>query len=369
MSKKRRMFEIDIPDEAIEETFPAGKVLETKSATPPRRGPMATAIGETSASLKERAVIEETIRTENDALAKEHVEAKRAGLIIKQIAVEDVETYKLTRDRSTNQDYELNDLKASISDIGLSNPIQVEARKDGKFELIQGFRRLSAYRELLEETGDSEKYGYIPAGIIDEGTSIEDLYRKMVDENLVRKDISFAEMAALAINYAADPATSNDDAEKSVAILFKAASYQKRSYIRGFIKLIQSLGGALEFAEYIPRSLGLAVVARLEEEPGIGAAIKQDLAPFTNRSVANEMDTLRKYVGDLDDDEPIPAGKVSGVKVTGKAKTTFQIPRPEGIAKCTASAGRLEIRLPRDFSAVQRKKLETGVRQLLDQLD
>ncbi|MEF9606284.1 replication protein, partial [Paracoccus sp. PXZ] len=53
----------------------------------------------------------------------------------------------------------------------------------------------------------------------------------------------------------------------------------------------------------------------------------------------------------------------------GKARISFQIQRPQGSAKCTASNGRLEIRLPRDFSAVDRRKLEAAVRAMLESLD
>lgn len=67
-----------------------------------------------------------------------------------------------------------------------------------RFELSQSFRRLSAFRELLEETGDS-RYARIPATLQARGAQLDHLYRRMVDENLVRRDISFAEMARLAM--------------------------------------------------------------------------------------------------------------------------------------------------------------------------
>lgn len=63
----------------------------------------------------------------------------------------------------------------------------------------------------------------------------------MVDENMVRKDISFAEMAQLALHYAMDPLTEEHDPEKCGVILFKSAGYQKRSYIRNFIPLVEAL--------------------------------------------------------------------------------------------------------------------------------
>ena len=365
MSKKRRMFSVDMPDDA--ETFPAGKVSET----PARRGPMAAAISETAESLHERAEIEAKIRAENDDLAHEHVRLKKLGLIVDLIPLDKIVTEKLVRDRRVSADYELAELKGSIAEIGLSNPIRVEPKGDGSYELIQGMRRLSAFRELHKETGDAQ-YASIPAGIIPEGETVETLYRRMVDENLVRKDISFAEMAQLAVNYAADPSTDQTDPKKAVSILFKSAGYAKRSYIRSFIPVIEAFDGMLAFPQEIPRALGLALAERLEEMPEIVRAVRKDLADWDNRSVADELGVLRRYADEAvvgGSDETFPAGKVSAGKKPRAAKTTFQIDRPEGAAKCTASAGRLELRLARDFSAIDRRKLEAAVAKLLDQLD
>lgn len=371
MSKKRRVFDIDIPEGDFEETFPAGKV-EAPLEESKRRGPMATAITETAGSLRERQEIEATIRAENDALAHEHVRLKKLGLIVDMIPLDKIDTHKLVRDRRKGPDFEIIELKASIKDIGLSNPIRVEPRADGRFELIQGYRRWTAFKELLEETGDEAKFGSIPAGIIAQGESVETLYRKMVDENLVRKDISFAEMAKLAVDYAKDPTTAETDPDKAVAALFSSAGYQKRSYIRGFIPLVEALDGILKFPQEIPRRLGLALSKRLTEVEGLRSAIRSDLEGWDNYSVRDELDVLRKYAEETEDDFGMPvtkkADKVPSAAPT-KAKTTFQIERPHGVAKCTAGNGRLEIRLERDFSTIDRRKLEEAVRAMLNQIE
>lgn len=368
MSRKRRVFEIEMPDEAapeVGETFPAGKDEREQ-----RRGPMATAITEAAESTRDRAVIEAQIRAENDALAQEHVRLKRAGLITDMIALDAIDTRKLIRDRAPGADFELGELVESIRDIGLSNPIQVEPGRDGRYELIQGWRRLSAYRRLLEETGDVEAWGRIPAGIAARGDELQSLYRRMVDENLVRKDISFAEMAQLALHYAMDPMTEEHDPEKAVAILFKSAGYQKRSYIRSFIRLVDALGETLMYAPEIPRALGLALSQRLDEVPGTAAAIRAELKDWDTRSIRDELDILRRYAGQGGDgDQPVAAKPASPTVPAGKAKTTFQIERPQGSAKCTAANGRLEIRLPRDFTALDRRRLEAAVRAMLESLD
>lgn len=362
MSKKRRMFDIEMPPEDTSETFPAGKD-ET------RRGPMAAAITEASESARDRAATEAAIRAENDSLAQEHVRLKRLGLITDLVPLDKVVTFKLMRDRFKGPDDSLPDLIASVRDIGLSNPIRVERREDGQFELIQGYRRLAAYRALLAETGDAAAWGEIPAAITAPGETIEALYRRMVDENLVRKDISFAEMAQLAIHYAMDPQTDLFDAEKAVGVLFQSTSYTKRSYIRGFIRLMQALGEDLRFAPEIPRALGLNLVARMDEVEGIPAAIRADLAGWDNRSVRDELDVLRRYVGDAEPvaTKPVAAPKPAPAKP--RAKTVFQLDRPQGRAKCVAANGKLELSFERDFSAIERRKLEDAVRALLDHLD
>ncbi|MCO8146072.1 ParB/RepB/Spo0J family partition protein [Rhodovulum tesquicola] len=373
MSKKRRMFDIDLPEDGIApaaETFPAGKVADP----PARRGPMAAAIAETVSSNRKRQEIEAQIRAENDALAHEHVRLKRLGLVIELVPLDLIEMSKLVRDRKTGPDAELAELKSSIAELGLSNPIRLERRDDGRFELIQGYRRLSAYRELLEETGEAERYATIPAAVSHPGDDLEALYRKMVDENLVRKDISFAEMAMLALDYASDPGTAVSDPEKAVAVLFRSAGYQKRSYIRTFMAVVEQLGEDLLFPQGIPRALGLALARKLDEVEGLAGAIRAELKDWDNRSLADELGVLRRFAGEgmpeqQEWDEPEPRRPVSPMGKPAKARTSFQFDRREGRGKCVAGVGKLEIRLDRDFTTIDRRRLEQAVRQMLDQLD
>ena len=132
---KRRVFDIDFDDSAV----PAG----TEDAPEARRGPMAAAISENAAALSERQQAEAAIRAENDRLAHEYVALKKNGQIVARVALEEIRADKLIRDRTPDRDPDLDELKASIRAVGLSNPIHVEEVADG-YELIQGFRRLSA---------------------------------------------------------------------------------------------------------------------------------------------------------------------------------------------------------------------------------
>ena len=368
--KKRRTFDIELPEDEItseEETFPAGKEGG-------RRSPMATAITENAESLRARRDVEAEIRAENDALAAEHVRMKGLGLIVDLVPLELIDTSKLVRDRTKGDDQELAELVTSIRDLGLSNPIRLEPRADGRYELVQGYRRLSAFKQLLDESKDAEKWGRVPAGILPRGEDLEGLYRRMVDENLVRKDISFAEMAMLALNYAADPGTAEHDPDRAVAQLFQSAGYQKRSYIRQFIRLMDALGEDLRYAHHIPRALGLRLSSLVEERPEIAQQIRAVLKGWETRSITDELEILRRAAGGDDAAEAAPgaapatSGAGGAAARPGRAKTTFQVVSPQGTAKCTAANGRLEIRLERDFSADERRRLEMGVAKLLAEL-
>lgn len=396
--KKRRIFAIDLPDEDFDapmaapsdppETFPAGKVAEktadkTPGKTPApepasaapeaprRRSPMASAISENAEALRERKALESQIRAENDALARDYVRMKQLGLIIDLVPLDQIETYKLVRDRQKGDDQELLELISSIRDLGLSNPIRLEPRADGRYELIQGYRRLSAYRALLEETGDRAAWGAIPAGILPRGEETENLYRRMVDENMVRKDISFAEMALLAIHYAGDPGTQEIDPDRAVATLFASAGYQKRSYIRQFIRLMKRLGEDLRFPQHLPRALGLKLLLAIEDRPELVAQIRGALRGADNRSVSYELEVLRKAAGgeegDLEASQPATKAAAKAAKSQG-GEMRLQLSALEGPVTCLARNGSLEIRLARDFAALPRAQLEQALQKLLADL-
>ncbi|MFN4156271.1 MAG: ParB/RepB/Spo0J family partition protein [Paracoccaceae bacterium] len=361
MTKKRRVFDIDLPED--EPT----SALETKSMGGLRRGPMATAIGENADSLRRRQEQEQTIRAENDVLAHEFVRLKKLGLITDLIPVEAIGATKLIRDRSRRLDPELDELKASIRAIGLSNPIRVEQVGEGRYELVQGWRRLSAYRELYAETGDA-RYARIPAGLMAKGETLDDLYRRMVDENMVRKDISWAEMAMLARAYAEDAGVDCPDLDTAVNVLFATASPQKRSYIRRFAMLMRMMEKVLEHPEMIPRALGLDVAHRLESDPASIAVLGQALRAVPRRTAEQELAILRDFA----EERPAvisPRGNPGRGRPAKRGKTTLRLPLPGGEVKCTAAAGKVELQMDRDFSAVERHRLEAAIEAFFAVLD
>lgn len=372
MSKKRSIFEIDfdVEADASDDGFPAGNQAapETKSynvqghplqnsePAPVRRSPMASAIAETSEAAGDRARAEAAIRAENDALAHEYVRLKKLGLITDLIQTSDVHVTKLIRDRSMQADPELDELKASIQAVGLSNPIRVEQSDEG-YELIQGYRRLTAFRELAEETGDP-RYTRIPAALVPRGEPLDALYRKMVDENLVRKDLSFGEMAQLAMSYAEDIGVSVHDA---VSTLYASAAKQKRTYIRSFARLLQNLGGAVRHPEALPRAFGLELDRALDADPVRAGELARRLQAISDRTVLDEARILQVA---LMARRAKPAPSKPSV-----SKTTLRFERPEGEARLIAHDGRVELRLERDFSALSKARLQAAIESFLDTLD
>ncbi len=365
MAKKRNVFDIDFTPEPDAVPAPPSPVV---AADPPaaapaaagrdRRGPMASAITETAEAAHGRAAAEAAIRAENDQLAHEHVRLKKLGLITDLIAVDAVRTDKLTRDRVPGRDPELEELKLSILEVGLSNPIRVEQDGQGGYELVQGFRRLSAFRALLAETGDT-RYARIPAAMVPRGEPLRDLYRKMVDENLVRKDISFGEMAKLALAYAAESGIKPHDA---VAELYASALKQKRSYIRGFVRVLELADGAIRYPEAMPRALGLELFRILDADPSLAEAMVAMLAKAEDRDAETELAVLRDFSRQ-------PPKQAARTRVKSVSKTTLRLPRAEGEARVAASDGRVELRLNRDFSALDRSRLQLAVEAFFKALD
>ncbi|MEM9708931.1 MAG: ParB/RepB/Spo0J family partition protein [Pseudomonadota bacterium] len=349
---KRRGFDID---------FPGDTSLEEGPTAPSRRGPMAAAISENAAALTERQAAEAAIREENDRLAHELVRLRKEGLITDLVSIHAIGTDKLIRDRADQRDPELDELKASIRDVGLSNPIRVEIDGEG-FQLVQGFRRLAAYRELHLETGE-ERFAKIPAGLIATGEALEALYRKMVDENLVRRDVSFAEMADLARKYTADPETSAASVADAIAVLYASAGRQKRNYIGHFAVLLDCIGAHLTFPEAIPRSLGLQLEKRLTSDPRLTRQVIDALTALPIASPLKEVELLRDFAV-----PPKKAGAKSGASKPG-AKTSVRYEGPGGMVRCTASDGRIDIRAERDFTDLDRQSIEAALEAFFQALD
>lgn len=402
MSRKRPGFDI-----LLGESSKPGPAPAPAPGSGP--GPMAAAIAETATSLERRQRAEAAIRAENDAIAHEHVRLERLGLIVRPVPLWRIRTGKLIRDRDSDEDSGLDELMTSIRETGLSNPIRLErvvaADEEGdgdgdggggtagesgeSYELIQGWRRLNAFRRLMEETGDMERWGAIPALISEPGETLIMLYRRMVDENLMRRDVSLLEQARLALDFARDPRSGVESAEVAVGVLYESLQPQRRSYIRGFLPLAEQLGDVICHPGAIARDAGLEIAAALQADPALAAAIRARLRQMLPRSPGDEAALLRQMAAAarkeaFREDTPrenIPRGNAprENTRHEGRRRLRFSL-GPEGDpegdpagdpgasrirspAQVTIAPGLIEIRLDADFTGHDRARLARAVSQ------
>jgi ParB family chromosome partitioning protein len=111
---------------------------------------------------------------------------------------------------------------------------------------------------------------------------------------------------------------------------------------------------------------------RLEEVDGLVPLIRAELQGWDSRTVQDELAVLRRFAGEgseISAEETPTAPAPARSDAPAKARTSFQFDRREGRGKCVAAVGKLEIQLDRDFTTIDRRRLEQAVRLMLDQLD
>lgn len=270
--------------------------LETKSLGEPPEGdgpfgappPIAGIAGEAAAHAGADAVIRE-------------MEAARAGgRLILEVPLEAIDPDHLVRDRVRVDDEEMAALIASIRQHGQRSPVELVdrgAEANPRYGLISGWRRVQALRQIAEDEASPRPV----LGLIRTPRDAEDAYVAMVEENEIRADLSYYERARIAVRAA--EAGAFDSAAAAVDTLFAAGSKARRSKIRSFITLYETLGAQLRFGADIPERLGLALVqcirkgggnvlraalrAEAENAPAEAEALGQAMKAFTRELTAH----------------------------------------------------------------------------------
>ena len=337
--------------------------LETETNSPARRerapGPMGAAVRDAAENLQETTEAKVEQRRRNAEEAKQFRAAQEDGLLLIQVPVADVFTDDLPRDRialeAVANSEEMDELKASIRDRGQKEPIEVYVGGDGRYQLKKGWRRLTALTQLLTETGKPEFENVI----VRVETSQDDRvlrYVDMVEENVVREDLTFAEMAQVAITAAQDPGVEETDPAELVLRLYGALHKTKRSYIRSFVFLLTSLGDALKWPKAVARNLGVDVARAI-----------------TSQEQAEDLRERLQAAASAEAQTEVLKGFLLG-KVDAKAKTS-QAPTPKqkfeffvGQTKVTARDGELRIVSGHDFTLTPKSVLEDAIRAFEDAL-
>ena len=331
--------------------------LDPAPAKPERTrsvGPMGAAVRDAASSMTEATEAKVEQRRQNAADAKEYRAAVEDGRLLQRLPVGNLATDDLPRDRLALDDVarsdEMEELKASIRARGQKEPIEVYRDAEGNYQLKKGWRRLTALRQLWEETGDAA-FSHVIARVEAGEDGRLERYVDMVEENVVREDLTFAEMAQVAITAAADPSIPETDASELVTRLYGSLHKVKRSYIRSFVFLLNALAPALKYPKAVSRNLGVEVARNLQSVEQAEALKTELLACADEAAQARVLEAFvkSKRAGGTDP-EPVPAPR--------KQKFEFYV----GKIKVTARAGECRLVSDADFSSVPQHQLEEAVK-------
>ena len=323
----------------------------------PRRrggGPMSSAVRDTAENLRESAEAKVEARQKNAVDARAFREAEAEGRVLRKIAVDTIQTDDLPRDRldlsGVASADAMDELKASTRAYGQKEPIEVYLDGSGRVQLKKGWRRLTAVRALLAETGDP-RFGAMIARVDEAAPDRLRHYVDMVEENILREDLTFAEMAQLSIEAASDPSVDGGSAEEMVNRLYGSLHKTKRSYIRSFVTLLSMFGDDLRFPKAVPRDLGVSVARALSEGAGDVGSLKRSLL------VAEDADEQNALLREVLDRKADPVRPVRKVRDDRRLKYEFHV----GPSKVTARRGEVRIKDGTDFTSVPRERLERAI--------
>lgn len=335
-----------------------------------RPGPMAVAGRESAEQLTRLAEDQAEQRRRNAQEAELLRSARKQGLVLERLPVEAVRTDSLPRDRMALEAVaaapEMEELKASIRSRGQREAIEVWAVGEGVWQLKSGWRRLEALRQLHGESGDP-RFASVIARVVGGVADRDGLYVGMVEENAIREDVSFAEMAHVAIAMARDPQTVASSPDEAVNRLYGALQKVKRSNIRRFVELLQVVGDVLPAPRAVPKNLGADVARLLSQRPALKAELRSRLAGAGDAASQNA--ALASF---LEFGAPAAApveataspATARGAAAGARRKVEFH----HAGMKVTARAGEILIRSDEDFAGMSRERLEAAISAFRDSL-
>ncbi|MGH1414375.1 MAG: ParB/RepB/Spo0J family partition protein [Pelagimonas sp.] len=330
MARRRKLTAPSSADlNRIEEEFRR----ETSGASP--MAPIAQVAAEAAQSVP---VTDPDVRAENArnaSIAKEMQKSEAAGLLIREIPLEEINPEDMVRDRAQLAEADMMELRTSIAASGLRLPIELYEldKPDGnvRYGILSGYRRFKAVQALLALTTAS-KYSTIKALIRQPG-SVPDAFAAMVEENEIRAGLSPFErgrISSIAVQMGVFAST-----EESVNKMFSAASKAKRSKIRSFALIFEELGDLLAFPEALSEKQGLRVAAALRG--GAETALREALGGSLIDSASAEWAVLEPEVAKFEDNarddrkggRPTKKARIKGQGAEVKTSTGYVIKREE----------------------------------------
>ncbi|WP_136444082.1 ParB/RepB/Spo0J family partition protein [Pacificoceanicola onchidii] len=294
MAKRRKLTAPSAEDlSRLEEEF-------RRETSPSPMAPIAQVAAE---AAREAPVSDPEIRASqarDSADAQTLRDAEAAGLLIREIPVEEIAAEDMVRDRAQITREEMQELELSIELNGLRLPIEVYelSETDGgpeRYGIISGYRRYKAVSGMYERWNDP-RHAKIKA-IVREPGSLEKAFASMVEENEIRVNLSPFErgrIVSLAVQMGVFPST-----QVAVDRMFAMASKAKRSKIRSFAVIFEELGDLLNFPEALSEKQGLRLSAALRG--GADRTLRDTLGEAAPADSADEWDVLEPIVAAFED--------------------------------------------------------------------
>jgi ParB family chromosome partitioning protein len=337
-------------------TIPIAPDASGDSAPKRRTGPMGAAgreVGETLAAATEAQV---EARRRNAADAKAWRAAEAEGRVLVRVPIDEIAVDDLPRDRLDLEGVavsdEMEELKASIRAHGQKEPIELYVDRNGAKQLKKGWRRLTALRALHAETGDS-RFAEAVCRVIADARDRVALYVDMVEENAVRENLTFAEMAQVVIAARDDPRCGFASYDEALGRLYGSLHRMKRSNIKQFVTLMHLLGDSLRWPKAIGRDLGANVGRALKGDRSLAGALRPRLVLAADAEEQNAI--LQSALTPAGDEQGRAAPKAS--RSDAAPKLVFR----QGSVKVTARRGECRIKAPDDFASMSRARLEAAV--------
>lgn len=265
MAKRRRLIPLPLMPQDSAADAGAPVVLETKAYLRPGLGAPAP-IARVAAEASAQAALTE--------MAEAMTRARNEGRLVLAVPLDRIDADHLVRDRLGADEEELSHLMASLSAHGQRTPIEVTELGPERFGLISGWRRLQAFRRLLDDTGEP-RFAEIQV-LLRRPDTARQAYIAMVEENEVRLGLSYYERARIAAR-AVDLGVFETE-KQALQQLFAAASRARRSKIGSFLAIYRALDTSLRYPAQIPERLGLALAKALTDRPSEAADLAAKLA-------------------------------------------------------------------------------------------
>lgn len=231
--------------------------LERKSMgglTPHPAPPISQVAGEASVA----AALEEVTETLRRARAE--------GRMIAMVPLSQIDESYLVRDRIPADDEDMEALRQSLRARGQKTPIELVELGPGHYGLISGWRRCQALRSIGAETARA---------IITPPGDAPDIYAAMVEENEIRVGLSYFERARIVLKAVEAGVFHNQ--KQALNSLFSTASRAKRSKIKSFIPVVETLGDLLRFPTQMGERMGLKIAKALETDKAAAHRLRKVL--------------------------------------------------------------------------------------------